>query len=406
MIVSQFSSRSFLIACFLILLACISCEENIAPDPGDDDGNPTTPKSPSEIISAYLNLELDAPANYSSPSLPAHYRTPMVEGNINTPANNPVTNDGATLGRVLFYDKQLSINNTIACASCHTQATGFTDANRLSEGFEGGLTGAHSMRLGNTNYYSGAAMFWDKRAADLEEQSTQPIQDAIEMGFEAVLGGMDSLNNKLASTEYYPILFDRAFGSQEITEDRIQKALSQFIRSMVSTDSKFDQGLAEVFDARNLRESMETDFPNFSTQENLGKRLFFAVGGQGGMGGGNSCNTCHQAPTFALSNNSRSNGLDRGESTVFKSPSLKNLAIVGNYMHDGRFESLREVIDHYAEGVQDGPALDQRLRLPGRNGTPITLNLSEEERNALVAFLETLTDESLISDEKFSDPFK
>lgn len=396
-------SRNLIASSLLLAMVLFSCEGVDLPGPDPEDPV-DEPKTSEEIIAEYLTIDLNVPENYSDPVYPDHYNA-QVLGNSNTPLANPITNDGAALGRVLFYDKSLSINNTIACASCHTQETGFTDPDRFSEGFDGGLTGVHSMRLGNTNFFTGARMFWDKRAEDLEDQSTQPIQDGIEMGFTELFGGMDSLTEKMAALPYYPILFEKAFGSEEISEERMQRALAQFIRSMVSVNSKFDDGYASVYMPGQPGNNVGADFPNYSAQENLGKRIFFAAGGRGGMGGGNSCNTCHQAPTFALGNNSRSNGLDAGETVIFKSPSLKNVAVAGGYMHDGRFATLREVVDHYADGIQTGPALDNRLRLPGRNGTPIRLDLTNDEREALVAFLETLTDQVLIEDDKFSDPF-
>lgn len=387
----------------------VSCTENPPLNPDDDPEPVLTDK---EILAKFLTIDLDNLPNYATLDFPAHYRTNQVQGNINSPQNNPITDIGASLGRVLFYDTQLSLNNTTSCASCHSQETGFTDVERFSIGFENGLTGSHSMRLANASFYSGARMFWDKRAEDIEDQSTQPIQDGIEMGFIQTLGGMDSLIKKLEDLSYYPILFEAAFGSESINEARIQKALAQFIRSMVSFDSKFDEGYAAVFSQGqgNNNNGLRDDFPNFTAEENLGKALYMGNGG-GRMGGGNSCNTCHQAPTFALTNNSRSNGLDAGETVVFKSPSLKNLALVGSYMHDGRFGTLRDVIDHYADGIQTGPALDQRLRQagpggPGGQGEGIRINLNNAEREAMVAFLETLTDQALLSDEKFADPFK
>lgn len=383
----------------LLITGCItavlfSCKEDskdsVAP-------NDTFNRTDQEIISSHLKVDLSSLPNYSNPELPAYY-SGRVEDNDNTPANNPVTDRGATLGRVLFFDKSLSLNNQVACASCHNQPDGFSDLKILSEGFLGGLTGAHSMRLANARYYSGSAMFWDKRAATLEEQTTMPIQDATEMGFNAENGGMDSLLKKLAGKEYYPILFNKVFGEETITETRIQLAIAQYIRSMISVDSKFDQGFSQVVNDRLPNGNIQADFPNYTAEENRGKSLFLAPPNQGGVG----CAGCHQPPTFSLDANSRSNGLDAGETTVFKSPSLKNVATGGPMMHDGRFETLAEVVEHYNSGVVNGPALDNRLRNANQ---PIRLNLLEDDKAALVAFLETLTDERLSDDAKFSDPF-
>ena len=135
----------------------------------------------------------------------------------------------------------------------------------------------------------------------------------------------------------------------------------------------------------------------------MGKQLYFTPPPQGGAG----CAGCHNGTTFALAANSQNNGLDADETIIFKSPSLKNIAVTGPYMHDGRFATLEEVVEHYNSGIQMGPTLDNRLRVPTPNGQqPLRLNLSQAEKDALVAFLKTLTDEALLGDEKFSDPFK
>ncbi len=355
--------------------------------------------SANDIVQKYLSIDLDAPFNYSNPAYPAHYDANVL-ANDNAPSINRVTDRGATLGRVLFFDKHLSRNNKTACASCHQQAEAYADEKVFSEGFEGGLTTKHAMRLANANFYTGDRMFWDKRAVDLEAQTTQPIQNAVEMGFDAASGGIDALLQKLKGLEYYPVLFEYAFGSPEITEERMQRALAQYVRSMVSTHSKFDTGFAQTFNPGQPGGGAGAPFANFSQQENMGKNLFLAPPNMGGAG----CAGCHQPPTFALAANSLNNGLDANEPTVFKAPSLKNIGITGRYMHDGRFATLDQVVEHYNSGIQPGPNLDNRLRLP--NGQPLRLNLSADQKAALVAFLKTLTDEALMTDAKFSDPFK
>src|SRR5690606_28940623 len=178
-------------------------------------------------------------------------------------------NESATLGRVLFYDNNLSVNNTIACASCHQQQFAFSDTARLSVGLDGGLTGRHSMRLVNARFSTEQKFFWNERAMSLEDQTTRPIQDHVEMGFSGQNGkpDLDSLIRKLEGIDYYERLFTLAFGTSEITEEKIQKALAQFIRSIQSFDSKFDAGRAMV-------NNDVVDFPNFTMQENMGKRLF------------------------------------------------------------------------------------------------------------------------------------
>ena len=324
--------------------------------------------------------------------------------NDNTPADNPVTNQGATLGRVLFYDKNLSANKTIACASCHNQANGFSDDAILSEGFEGGLTRRHSMGLINARWYARGRFFWDERAATLEEQVLEPFQDPVEMGMT-----LETLEAAVAEQEFYPQLFENAFGSRDITSDAIAKALAQFIRSIVSTNSKYDTGRAQVPNHIN-------DFPNYTPSENNGKRLFFLPTEQNGGG----CIGCHFTEAFVNADNgTTNNGLDATSTDdlgvfeaipnnrflgAFKVPSLKNIEVTAPYMHDGRFATLEEVVEHYNSGVQNHQNLAGALRDPV-TGLPKRLNFTDQEKADLVAFLRTLTDEDIMVDERFSDPF-
>ena len=343
-----------------------------------------------------------APFNYANIQLPAHLRLPNVEDADNTPAGNPVTDAGATLGRVLFYDTRLSANQTIACASCHKHELAFTDEAPLSTGFEGGLTGRNSMSLAMARYYQNGHFFWDERAATLEEQTLMPIQDQTEMGL-----SLEELESRLANTEYYPPLFEDAFDSPEITSNKVALALSQFVRSMVSYQSRYDQARQTAPPGP----PGAAPWPDFTPEENLGKALFFDPNR-------GNCAACHGTEAF-IAPGPRNNGLDLVSEDeglggvngnpqdigLFKVPSLRNVELTAPYMHDGRFEQLSEVIDHYDNGVQPHPNLSPQLRANGPNGPPRRLNLSPAERQALVAFLETLTDESFLADERWADPF-
>jgi cytochrome c peroxidase len=168
---------------------------------------------------------------------------------------------------------------------------------------------------------------------------------------------------------------------------------------MASSSSRWDEGYAQLFAPDAPNRALGVDLPNFTAQENRGRHLFMTAVGQGGAG----CAACHLPPTFALAADSRSNGLDPGESRLFKAPSLRSVGLTGPYMHDGRFATLAEVVEFYDHAVQDGPALDPRLRL---GGAPQRLDLSAEDRAALVAFLMTLNDSALVADERFSNPFR
>ena len=326
--------------------------------------------------------------DYAITNLPNYFQPGTQVGNTdNTPADNPITDAGATLGRVLFYDDRLSHNNSIGCASCHTQETGFADPRQFSVGFEGGLTGRHSMGLSNARFYASGRFFWDERAATLEDQVLGPIQDPVELGTD-----LNQLRAELAATEFYPVLFSDAFGSAEITNDRIANALAQFVRSLVSYQSKFDT-------ARAQGEVGSAAFNNeLTAQEVLGSEIFHGSG---------RCSQCHVSDAH-IGDAPRNIGLDlvtvdQGVgSGRFKVPSLRNIAVRDGFTHDGRFSTLEEVIDFYSTGIQDNPNLDNRLRV---NGQPIQFNFTQEEKDALIAYLETLTDDTFLNSDLFSDPF-
>ena len=357
---------------------------------------PTSAQQANAVIQPFLTLDLAALDNYANPALPAYYDN-TVDAIDNTPDNDPVTNTLATLGRVLFYDAALSVNDTTSCASCHQQAIAFDDDERLSTGFNGGQTGAHAMRLGNMRYFEGGEMFWDRRADSPEDQALQPVLDATEMGW-SDNGGIPALITKMEGLEYYPALFEFVFGDEAIMQDRMERSLALFQSAMISSDRRWDQAYAQVFGPGAPNRALDQALPGFSASENRGRELFMTNPNQGGAG----CARCHRPPTFALDEGSRSNGLDAGETIEFKSPSLKSVSTSQFFMHDGRFTTLRQVVDHYNAGIQNGPALDNRLR----NGNqPERLGLSVEDRDALVDFMETLTDTTLMSDPKFSDPF-
>lgn len=341
------------------------------------------------------------------PTTPYDYTTALNGANVG------VTNKSATLGRVLFYDKNLSINSTIACASCHKQAFAFADNVATSEGFKGERTSRNSPAA--ANLLNTSTLFWDARTSKLEDLVLQPIANHIEMG----LDNTDNLIKKLSRTSYYPALFQDAFGAKDINQTTISKALSAFIRSMVSQNSRFDQ-LGAVGSSV------------FSASEARGHSLFFKQ---------LHCTGCHRngdlggvgTTTFniGLDKEYADNGVgtrsnlatDNGK---FKVPSLRNVALTAPYMHDGRFNSLEEVVEHYNSNVKSHTNLSSIVAgfswfgnnggivVPtgcwscGVNGFGTTfkpLELNQEQKGDLVAFLKTLTDESFITDKKFSSPF-
>lgn len=336
--------------------------------------------------------------NYAAPALPLSFTVNPILAQDNTPLTNITSDLGATLGRVLFYDKRLSTNQTVSCASCHQQKAGFSDPRRFSVGFDGSTGTRNAMGLAHARWYQRRSFFWDERAATLEDQVLLPIQNPIEMGMT-----LTTLTNRLATEPYYTNLFAKTFGSTTITAGRISQALAQFVRSIVSVQSKYDIGVSN-------------NFSNFTAQEDLGRQIF--------LGQVNNppnppatCAACHGTDNFVPGPALNNNGLEfpfvdlgvggitgnPGDNGKFKVPSLRNIELTAPYMHDGRFTNLEQVVEFYNSGVVDNPNLSPPLRNP--NGTVRRLNLTAPQKAALVAFLKTLTDPNLATNEKYSDPF-
>jgi cytochrome c peroxidase len=347
-------------------------------------------------------------ANYANQGKPNY----IVKDNI---AGAVIIDAKATVGRVLFYDKNLSVDNTISCGSCHKQAFAFGDTAIASKGVAGGFTARHSMRLVNARYSVERKFFWDERAVTLEQQTTKPIQDHAEMGFSGLNSRptITTLLTKLQGIGYYNELFKFAYGDITITESRLQECFSQFIRSIQSFDSKYDVGRAQVNnDGQN--------FPNYTAQENTGKQLFLTNptfdATSSRIGGGLGCNRCHNAPEFDIDPNSRNNGIigtigNNGiDIIVTKAPTLRDLVNNagvenGPMMHTGNIANLQTAIGHYGT-INLAPGntnLDPRLII---NGQGQKLNLTAQDVNSVIAFLKTLSGNNIYSDTKWSNPFK
>lgn len=341
--------------------------------------------------------------------------------NESTPKPNPfdklyqynigAPNEMPTLGRVLFYDTKLSSNNTVSCASCHKQSLAFTDNKKLSIGFDGEHTLRNSMAIQNImdnvflvsfdslGMINPTALFWDGRQKILQDMVKEPIQSHIEMG----TTDLGQLATELSQIEMYQTLFSNAFPGQGITPETIATALSSFLVSIRSTASKFDMHLNGAETLTNL--------------EQMGKDLFFDK---------YNCNSCHQLQAavngYQLAGPGEFGGFadigldevpadaglfqvtrtesDRGK---FKIPSLRNVALTAPYMHDGRFETLDEVIGHYSEAINGSASLDERLKEPTREAKKF--NIPTGDKQAIIAFLNTMTDFQMTKDPKFSDPF-
>lgn len=360
------------------------------------------------IIQANLNLPSN-PIDYT-PALPAHL------AGFSATAAGTIDDDMATLGRVIFYDKSISKDGSISCASCHEQTLGFADDRAVSEGVEDNETDRNSLALGAfvsfRRYYNmvigggaRAGFFWDEGAPQLEVQAKATIENKKEMGMD-----LGELVDRLQGIDYYQPLFRAAFRRDNaIDEDNIAFAVSEFVNSIISAEAKFDQAHPNNTSPNQL----QADWSGFTAMENRGKNLFV-----------DNCSSCHGfslSPAFAfmsgVAQTVGNNGLDleyedngvgersslMADNGKFKIPLLRNVEVTGPYMHDGRFETLEEVIDFYSEGIQNHDNLDQKLR--GSDGKAKQMNFSNQEKQDLIAFLHTLTDDAMMSAERFSDPF-
>lgn len=338
-----------------------------------------------------------------------NFKAPFYYGPFELPSDNLLNQESVILGRKLFYETKLSLNNKISCASCHQQAKAFTDGHAFAIGVSGNPIRKSSMSLNNL-LWGPRHFFWDGRSATLEEQALIPIQNPEEMGLTLT----DAIA-KLKELDGYPLLFKDAFGSDEITAEKIAKALASFQRTLISQNSKYDKFLKGEL--------------KFSDEELLGKQLFsIHPDPEIGLRGGN-CGDCHsQFLTSGFStgfDGFKNNGLDSDEKLEeglaavtknkadrgkFKVPSLRNIALTAPYMHDGRFKTLEEVLDHYDRQIQNSSSLDPLMKETSNNKKinqhKLGFYMTEKEKKAIIAFLKTLTDEEFITKKEFSDPNK
>ncbi|MFZ1705374.1 MAG: cytochrome c peroxidase [Saprospiraceae bacterium] len=331
-----------------------------------------------------------------------HDTTPYVleYGSFPTPdisADNLLTVEGVKLGRMLFYEKKMSKDNTISCASCHKQVEGFSDANVFSLGVENRVGKRQAMPIFNMAWHSNG-FFWDGRAPLLRNQALLPIQDHLEMD-----ETLENVVSKLSGQKLYRNQFIRAFGSEEITSLKVSLALEQFMHSIVSHSSKYDQYLAGKV--------------TLTASEERGRYLYFTEYNPFFPElSGADCAHCHGG--INLENDDyMNNGLDadadfrdigremvtgrREDRAKFKVPSLRNIEWTAPYMHDGRFKTLEDVVQHYNQGIKSSTTVDPAILFTKDTG----LFLDEKDIQDLIAFLKTLSDPSLKTNEAFKDPF-
>ncbi|MBV7530511.1 cytochrome-c peroxidase [Chitinophaga sp. sic0106] len=315
---------------------------------------------------------------------------------INIPEDNPLTKEGVALGRSLFYETKLSAGNKISCSSCHLQQLAFTDGKPRSTGVDGVAGERNSMSLANLLWVRN--FFWDGRMPSLEDQAIFPLTASHEMA-----QSMEVSAAKLKATTQYPAMFQAAFGSPEIDEKTITKALAQFERTLISADSRYDQYINGTYTP--------------DSAERHGLKLFMTAPVPERNIRGANCAHCHGGPKFFLEL-FHNNGLDSipvdagrekhtgmlADKGRFRVPTLRNIAVTAPYMHDGRFNTLEEVLDHYSEHIQESATLSPVLRQTSNTSGSHSLRLTATEKKDIIAFLHLLTDSSFLTNPAFSNP--
>ena len=313
-------------------------------------------------------------------------------------AQNPLTREGVYLGRMLFYDPLLSADNTISCASCHRQELAFTDGLKLSHGINGVLAERNAMSLANLLWVNN--FFWDGRVKTLETQAVIPAANPHEMNQPLEIAAL-----KLARVKKYPALFAYVFGNDSITAGRISMALAQFERTLISANSNYDKYLRNEYTP--------------TASERNGIQLFNTIPNpEKGIRGAN-CGRCHGTAKTMIEL-FHNNGLDSLPKDIgrqqltgneadhgrFRVPTLRNITLTAPYMHDGRFNTLEEVVNHYNEHVINSDILSPQLQNVSNTIDGKTLALTPQEQKDLISFLDMLTDKDFVSDPRFSNPHK
>lgn len=346
-------------------------------------------------LTVFLSCKKDKVGHEPTPyvlDIPSHFPDMII------PADNPMTVEGVELGRKLFYEKKLSGDNTISCASCHAPANAFSDPNQLSVGIDGLQGTRNSMALINLGWQN--FFFWDGRSKTLEEQILEPVPNPIEM-HQSWKDAVGKLNSDLN----YRNLFFNAFNDEGIDSIKVSKAIAQFLRTMISGSSKFDV-MYKYENGLSLSSSEQVTLTSISPEEWGGFDLFKSLNGA-------DCFHCHNGPLMQVKKFSN-NGLDatftdlgRGGVTgvasdngKFKVPTLRNIELSGPYMHDGRFATLDEVIEHYSTGIQQSATIDPLIEFAAQGG----VQLDAQEKDLLKRFLLTLTDYNFINNPDFQDP--
>lgn len=324
--------------------------------------------------------------------IPSHFPDMII------PEDNPMTVEGVELGRKLFYETKLSGDNTISCGECHSPQSAFSDPNQFSTGIDGIQGNRNSMALINLGWNT--SFFWDGRAKTLEDQVLQPVTNPIEM-HETWPNAIAKLQQSLE----YKNMFFKAFGEEGIDSIKASKALAQFLRTMISGSSKFDV-MYKYENNLSLSGNEQSIYATITPAEWAGYDLFKSDNDA-------DCFHCHNGPLMQV-NKFSNNGLDatftdngRGDVTgnpndngKFKVPTLRNIAYSAPYMHDGRFSTLDDVINHYSHGVVTSPTIDPLMELVFQGG----VQLDASQKDLIKQFLLTMSDESFINNPDFREP--
>jgi cytochrome c peroxidase len=336
-----------------------------------------------KISRSVTPYELDIPSHF--PDMPI-------------PPDNPMTVEGVELGRKLFYEVKLSRDNSISCASCHAPDNAFSDPNQFSEGVDGQIGTRNSMALVNLGWQT--SFFWDGRAETLEEQILEPVTNPIEMD-----QSWTATVSKLSQSTEYNNDFYTVFGVEEFDSTHVSKAIAQFLRTMISGSSKYDV-MYKYQNSIPLTQAEQMIWDDITVEEWAGMDVFFSLSG-------GDCLHCHDG-ALAQVNMFANNGLDvtfddpgrmlitgnPNDEGKFKVPTLRNIELTSPYMHDGRFSSLAEVVNHYSIGVTNSSTVDPMMEFADQGGA----QLDAQERQLLITFLKTFTDEEFVNNSDFQDP--
>lgn len=343
------------------------------------------------ILSKYLKL----------PEVPYDYKLNYPNYIISSVSTN-IDYNKATLGRVLFYDLNLSSDRSVSCASCHKQELAFSDNVALSAGAEGKVTGRNSLALGSvinfrlyygTEVGNGIPFFWDNSAMTIQEQSERTLANPNEMNMH-----ISEVVERVNNLEYYKPLINKAFNTKSATSQNVLDAIAEFTNSITNYDTKFDKAI----DATNRAYTGDEYLNSLTSEENEGKSIYMA-----------KCASCHGVAAGRPGKTEGNNGLyanytdmgiakKQGGFARFKIPTLRNIMLTAPYMHDGSLATLDDVLEHYSSNIQPYAGLDDQLR---KSNSPVKMNFTASQKKALKAFLVTMTDETVTKDVRFSDPF-